>query len=133
MKNTTQFILDRFAIGLSVLCAIHCLFVPVLLLLFPSVIATLQLDNHFFHELLVWLVIPTSIVAVFLGCKRHKNVAVLTLAGIGMLSLVATAMFGHAVLGEVGEKIATLFAASILAYAHWRNYVMCRTDSCEHE
>jgi len=132
MTNSTQLILDRFAIGLSALCAAHCMAVPVLLIVFPSLIATLQLDNHIFHELLVWLAIPTSSIAVFIGCKRHKDQLVFVLAGIGIVSLVATAFFAHAALGETGEKIATLVAVSILAYAHWRNYSLCRKDSCEH-
>jgi len=132
MTTSPQLFLDRFSIGLSVLCAVHCMALPVLLIMFPSLLATLHLDDHVFHELLVWLVIPTSAVAVFLGCKRHKDQLVLALAGIGMVSLIAIAFFGHDALGETGEKFATLFAISILAYAHWRNYSLCRKGSCKH-
>lgn len=132
LKSATQIYLDRFAIGLSLLCTVHCLAIPVVLILFPSLMATLHIDDHVFHALLLWLAIPSSAVAIFLGCKRHKDHLVFILAGIGLVSLTATAFFGHDVLGETGEKIATLFAVSILAYAHWRNYSLCRGDSCQH-
>jgi hypothetical protein len=132
MKISSQLILDRFAIGFSVLCAIHCLAVPVLLLMFPSVLTTLHLDSHVFHELLIWAVIPTSFVAIFLGCKRHKDKLVLALAGIGIAALTASALYGHDALGHTGEKFATLSAVSILAFAHWRNYALCRKSSCNH-
>jgi len=132
MKKTTQFFFDKFAIGLSALCAIHCLALPVLVLAFPTLLAAFQVDDHFFHEVLVWLVIPSSSIAVFLGCKHHKNLVVLVLAIIGMTGLVATAVFGHDALGETGEKVATLFSVSLLAYAHWRNYSLCRKGTCDH-
>jgi len=132
MKSVTQLYLDRFAIGLSALCAVHCLAVPVLLILFPSIMASFHLDDHGFHQLLIGLAIPTSAIAVFLGCKRHKDQSVFALAGIGIALLITAAIFGHDVLSETGEKVATLFAASILALAHWRNYSLCRKDSCEH-
>jgi hypothetical protein len=132
MKSATQLGLDRFAIGLSVLCAIHCLAVPVLLILFPSIMASFHLDDHIFHELLLWFAIPSSAIAVFLGCKRHKDRRVFILAGFGLGLLTAAALLGHDVLGEMGEKIATLFAVSILALAHIRNYSLCREDSCRH-
>jgi len=132
MKTVTQLYLDRFAIGLSVICAVHCLAVPVLLILFPSIMASFHLDDHIFHELLLWLAIPSSAIAVFLGCKRHKDRRVFISAGVGLGLLTATALFGHDALDETGEKMATLLAGSILAYAHMRNYSLCREDSCEH-
>ena len=132
IKTLAQFALDRFAIGLSVLCAVHCLATPVLLLMFPSILATFHLDSHVFHELLIWVVIPTSFLAIFMGCKRHKDQLVFALAVVGITVLTTTALFGHDVLGHTGEKVATLFAVSILALAHWRNYSLCRKNSCKH-
>lgn len=132
IKTSAQLILDRFAIGLSMLCAVHCLVLPVMLIAFPSYLATFHLDDHVFHELLLWLVIPSSVLAIFLGCQRHKDRLVFGLAGIGIAAMIAITLFGHDALGETGEKIATLFAGTILAFAHWRNYSLCRGGSCKH-
>ena len=54
-----NFFLDGAAIGLSALCAIHCLMLPVALTLLP-VIATLPLGDESFHKALLFLVIPQN-------------------------------------------------------------------------
>ena len=70
--KTEQAITDKMAIGLSVACAIHCLFLPVVILMLPS-IAALNLDNEAFHLWMVIAVIPCSIYALSLGCKQHSR------------------------------------------------------------
>ena len=131
MRKATQFFLDRLSIGFSVICAFHCAFFPVLLAVFPS-IAALPVDDQVFHEMLVWLVLPSSVLAAALGCSRHKDRKVLLGIGLGLAIFVFTALFGHELLGETGEK-ATIFAAAIiLAWSHWRNFKLCHQDSCNH-
>ncbi|WP_299569217.1 MerC domain-containing protein [uncultured Shewanella sp.] len=132
MNKPSQIILDRLAISASVLCALHCIAGPLLLILFPTMLA-LPVGDHFYHMLMVWFIIPTSSIAVFLGCKKHKDPTVLGLALIGMAVLAVAAIYGHDLFGETGEKLATVFATMILASAHWRNYSLCRKDKCEHD
>lgn len=52
--------MDKFAIGLSAMCAIHCLAVPVLLVLLPSA-AALGLGNEQFHFWMLVAVLPSSL------------------------------------------------------------------------
>ncbi|MEM7692222.1 MAG: MerC domain-containing protein [Pseudomonadota bacterium] len=131
MKVGTQRLLDRFSIGASVVCAVHCVAMPVVLAFFPA-IASLTGDEHTFHLLLVWLVLPSSLLAGTLGCAKHKDVFVLLGIFVGLVLLVGTAYLGHDLLGELGEKVATVAATSLLAVAHWRNYMLCRRRDCEH-
>lgn len=131
MKQTVQFIFDRLAIGASVVCAIHCALLPVLLAVFPTLVA-MPVTDHTFHFLLAWFVVPSSLIAVSLGCRRHKDRLVLAGCGLGLTIIVLTAWFGHDLLGETGEKMATLTGAVILSIVHWRNYSLCRQDSCDH-
>ena len=130
MNKSAQILLDRLAISASALCALHCLAGPVLLVLFPSMLA-LPVGDHFYHMLMVWFVIPTSAIAVLLGCTRHKDPTVLVLAFLGIIGLAISAIYGHDFLGETGEKLATLIATFLLITGHWRNYSLCRNDSCE--
>ncbi len=106
MNGISRYIplLDKFAITTSAFCAIHCLCLPILLVVFPALSATL-FGEESFHVLLLWLVIPLSLVALSMGCGKHKNwfVALLGLTGLGVLVLAAT--LGHAMLGETGERI----------------------------
>jgi nitrate reductase beta subunit len=128
MNKPTQILFDRLAISASALCALHCLAGPVLLVLFPFMLA-LPVGDHFSHMLMVWFVIPTSSIAVLLGCTRHKDPTVLVLAFFGIVGLAISAVYGHDFLGETGEKLATLIATFLLVTAHWRNYSLCRNDS----
>ena len=130
INKPAQIWLDRLAISASALCALHCLAGPVLLVLFPSMLA-LPVGDHLYHMLMVWFVIPTSSIAVLLGCTRHKDPTVLVLAFLGIVGLAISAIYGHDFLGENGEKLATLAATFLLITAHWRNYSLCRNDSCE--
>ena len=60
-------VLDKSAIGLSVLCLIHCLALPLALVTSFS-FSALWVADESFHQLLVFLVLPTSFLALALGC-----------------------------------------------------------------
>ena len=123
--------LDKYAISTSAFCAVHCLCLPILLGVFPA-LGTTVVGQESFHVLLLWLVIPLSIVSLTLGCKRHKSWFVALFGLIGLILLVFAATSGHEVLGEIGERAATLIGASAIAVAHVRNYVLCRQANCGH-
>ena len=122
--KTQQAITDKLAIGLSLACMIHCLGLPALLVLVPSLMA-LQLDNEAFHFWLVFAVIPTSLYAITLGCKQHKRYQLLVLCGIGLVMLLAALML-EARIGETGEQLLTVLGSSLIVIGHWRNYRLCR-------
>ena len=129
MKTETQSKIDSLAIVGSVLCAAHCALLPIFLTSFPSLLS-MPVEDHLFHQMLVFLVLPLSVIAVFFGWKRHKDTLVLVGAIVGLVILVGTAIFGHDLLGEIGEKVATFTATIILACIHWRNLKLCRQASC---
>ncbi|HUO43786.1 MAG TPA: MerC domain-containing protein [Burkholderiales bacterium] len=125
-----QKLLDRIAISASVLCMFHCMVMPLLLVAIPVISSTFMADERF-HGFLVKIVLPVSLIALFLGCRRHKDRAVFILGGCGLAALVAVAYLGHALLGEFGEKAATVVSGVILAIGHVRNYHLCRHDGCD--
>jgi hypothetical protein len=124
-----QMLMDRTAIALSTACAIHCLFLPVVVVMFPALTTTF-FGNENFHHLLLWFVFPTSTIAVMQGCRRHKDKIVLTFVLMGLAFLIATATIGHDFLGEEGERAATVLGAIILVFGHLRNYRLCRKNKC---
>lgn len=131
MKHT-QPILDRFAIATSTLCVLHCVALPFATSFFPAALSTL-FDDHIFHQLLVLGVIPSSVVALLMGCRQHKDKTVLTLGVIGVLLLLLIALFGHEMLGELGEKAGTVISSLLIVAAHVRNHLLCQEYSCTHE
>ncbi|MFB2769601.1 MerC domain-containing protein [Pelatocladus sp. BLCC-F211] len=125
-----QMVMDKAAIALSTTCAIHCMFLPVLLVMLPA-LATTSLGSENFHRLMLWFAFPVSVLALTQGCRRHKDRIVLTAGILGLVLLVTTAVFGHTLLTEDGERIATVSGATALAFGHIRNYKLCGKNKCK--
>ena len=122
--------LDKLALSASALCVLHCLVVPISLLLFPS--ATLGFfGDESFHKMLLTVIIPISIVALFLGCRKHKKKSVFLYGFTGMAVLGIAAIWGHDLLGESGEIALTLMGTLTLSYAHVKNQRMCVSNKCK--
>ena len=126
-KNSLLF--DKFAVSTSALCAVHCLFLPIALSLFPALGSSI-VGHESFHKWLLFLVIPLSLVALTLGCKQHKSWIIAGLGFIGISLLIFTAAYGHDLFGHDGEQIATLVGVSILSLGHIGNYKLCRRMNC---
>jgi len=134
--KSLQLYTDKLAIGLSLLCTIHCLAFPLLMVLLPS-IAALQLNDEAFHLWMVFAVIPTSAYALTMGCKQHKRYHLLIFGLLGVFFLVLAILSGETFLtnyfdGELMEKVFTCIGAGFVAYGHYRNYRLCKKqDDCE--
>ncbi|MCB1691958.1 MAG: MerC domain-containing protein [Pseudomonadales bacterium] len=124
--------LDALAVFLSGACMVHCLALPLLFTLFPILQGSL-LEESYFHMLMLLLVVPTSTIALSVGCRRHKDLATIVLGTIGLVILTITAVFGHELFGYVGERIATTIGGLVLSCAHIRNYLKCREVDCQHD
>jgi hypothetical protein len=122
--------LDRVAIALSGLCVVHCLVGPLLLALAPAMLISFGVSDVVFHRLLLLVVVPSSAVALGLGCRRHRDRSVIGLGLLGLSALGLAALVGHEVLGEVGERLLTLGGAVVIATAHLRNFRLCRRAAC---
>ncbi|KZX58736.1 hypothetical protein A3709_17180 [Halioglobus sp. HI00S01] len=134
MRNSVfnlQPIADKAAIGLSLLCAVHCLAVPLLVVLVPS-LATIGLADESFHTWMILAVIPTSAIALTLGCRKHRHLGVAYTGIAGLVLLCLTPILGHDTLGELGEKALTLAGATLIALSHIKNFQLCQEgESCE--
>ena len=73
VKNmNTKNITDKFSICLSMCCILHCLALPVLIVLLPS-ISSLWINDEIVHVYLVLLAIPISLFAMVKSLKVHNN------------------------------------------------------------
>ncbi len=122
---------DKFAIGLSLLCTIHCLALPLLMLLLPTVSAVFLADEGF-HFYMVLMVLPISSFALWVGFKQHRSSKILLQGITGLIILSATVFLGHEQLGEITEKLMTLLGSSFICYSHYLNYKICQQqDNCD--
>ncbi|MEM6797262.1 MAG: MerC domain-containing protein [Acidobacteriota bacterium] len=119
---------DRLGIAAAAACALHCVALPVLLLVGASVPAFL---GESFHRAMLLLIVPSALVAFTLGCWRHRDRYVVLLGVVGVIGIVISGLFLHDILGETGEKVATLISAAVLIAGHVRNFRLCRADTCD--
>ncbi|ATD04676.1 MerC domain-containing protein [Pseudoalteromonas sp. APC 3356] len=116
----TQTTADKFAIGLSLMCTVHCFATPVILALLPS-FAVLQINGEQFHLWVLAAVLPTSLLALSLGCKKHKRTRYMACGVVGLAFLIIAVLLGY----EEAEKALTLIGSAFIALAHWFNYQQC--------
>lgn len=124
--------LDGLAVILSGTCIVHCLALPVLVTLFPIVQGSL-LEEQYFHLIMLGLILPTSLIALMVGCRKHKDPVTVALGAAGLVTLTVTALIGHEIFGVLGERIVTTIGGLILASAHIQNYRCCRKENCQHD
>lgn len=136
--------IDRFAIGMAALCAVHCLLMPVLLIALP-IIATSFFAHQDFHLWMLVLVLPSTCLAIFLGCRKHKDRWTAVLSAIGLAVITAVVLYegqAHACSdcghhhGSAGSLPACAWFNTLgglfLATAHIRNFRLCRKSCCTH-
>lgn len=134
--------IDRFAIGMAALCAVHCLLMPVLLIALP-IIATSFFAHEDFHLWMLLLVLPSTCIAIFLGCRKHKDRWTAVLSAIGLVIITGVVLYesqSHAC-GDCGHHHGPFLSACawfntlgglFLAAAHIRNFRLCRKSCCTH-
>lgn len=122
---------DVFGVAASAICLAHCLAAPLLLVLGPLV-PSILLDDQRFHQSMLYFVVPVSAVALFVGCRLHRDRATLVLGVVGLVTLFLAATSLHDTLGGEGEKLFTVAASLVLAVAHLRNFRLCRAEECDH-
>ena len=108
--------LDGAAIGVSTLCIIHCLALPVLVVLLPALAVVSELE--WVHRALVLVAVPVSLFAMMRlqGVEGRHLISALIVVG---LSLLIAGAFVHAL--HDYEVMLTVAGALVLSVAHiWR-------------
>jgi hypothetical protein len=131
-KSITSSILwDRFGISVSVVCAIHCLFLPVLVAILPLTSLSAVLHG-WAHPLFILLIAPT----IYYASRRsHYDSRIVRLLGAGFLLIILGWLLGHFWIGYWFETSATVVGSIFLIFGHWKNYKhhrTCKVASHEH-
>lgn len=104
--------LDRWAIGLSGLCLVHCIS-SVLLVTFLASAGGAFL-SHGFHEIGLAVAILIGVVALIRGSLEHGYTLPAAIGGLGLGVMAGALTVGH----HSTEVIYTLFGVGILALGH---------------
>lgn len=113
-------VLDKAAIGVSLLCVVHCLSIPFIIALGPALNLWFW-GSEGFHLALLVVVIPLSLVAFGLGYRYHKNKKMLKpgLAGLAIVTLAA--ILEMIWIGPATAAIITSTGGVLLIAAHFMN------------
>ena len=110
--------LDRAAIWLSGLCLVHCLALPLAILLAPTLSHWVEATETTTHWILFGIAIPISLVAFVQGYRRLRSKLTLLLGGLGLLLMLVAV--SH-VFGRELEVALTVVGVTAVMFAHLRN------------
>ena len=113
---------DAAGIGASLLCILHCVATPLLLVVLPA-LEVLERQTHAFFALSILCI---GLLAFVPGYRRHRRwrVVLLGLVGFGMLS--SGVLVPEAAMSETAEVVLTVLGGATLITAHLRNAYFCQ-------
>jgi hypothetical protein len=115
---------DALGIGTSVLCAIHCALLPVLMSTLP-IFGINIIHNLFFEWGMIALAFVVGSYSLFHGyIKHHRSLKPVLIFSFGFIFLILKQFF---IQFEIPFLI--IAVASIIG-AHYYNYVLCRRSRC---
>lgn len=123
---------DVMGIGLSVLCAIHCLSVPFLMGVLPLVGLDFVAD-HEFEWVMMSIIFVVAGVSYFNGYRRHGKKAIFVFLAIGVVIFAGI----RPLLAEELHPLATIVGGVVFVLGHWKNWhwhkPTCKKPCCAHE
>ena len=118
---------DAAGIGLSALCLVHCLGLPVLIAISPALV---WMEDERVHILLAISAFAVTVIAAsgWPGILRKPLMYLAALAGLALL-------FAGALIemSEVQERVITTIGALFLASAHLNSWMRTRERHAEHQ
>lgn len=115
---------DAFGIGTSVLCAIHCALLPVIVTSLP-VFGINIVHNPFFEWGMIALAFIVGSYSLFHGyVKHHRSFKPVLLFSFGFVFLVLKQFFFQY------EILLLLIAVTCIISAHYYNYRLCHKSKC---
>jgi len=124
---------DKAGILLSVLCCIHCMAIPALMIFAPSIGHVFE--EEWIHLLGFFFVVPLGLYAFISKIKVHADKRPLYIGLVGILFLVLGHLAHETLSHDVGELVelsASVVGGISLVCAHLLNIKLCRCHTCAH-
>ncbi|MDA9109900.1 MerC domain-containing protein [Woeseiaceae bacterium] len=110
--------LDNLSIWLSGLCILHCLALSIITISIP-------LFGEFFgrhyHAIMLFVIIPISLVALYRGYRNHKNTPITCLGCFGILMILFGGTIIHNQYSLLADSLFTISGSLALSLAHYYN------------
>jgi len=112
--------LDRAGIFLSSVCVVHCLVMPLVLMILPLAVESVA-DHDAFHAWIFWPVLFIAVGVFYRGYRINRRASVLALGALGLSLLLAAHLLGHALDRPALEYSVTIVGSVCIIVAHLRN------------
>lgn len=111
--------LEQIGAGMSLLCALHCAVMPLLVAMLPLIGHDLEelFHTHGIEAAVIGIAGAIGYVTLAFGVRRHRRLAPLAILTLGLLLIV----FAHALLAHDAARLPTVVGALMLAGAQLLN------------
>ncbi|WP_194756820.1 MerC domain-containing protein [Aliidiomarina indica] len=115
--------LDKAGIFVAVICALHCIFVPVIL---PTLalVGLSFLGFELFERIILAISLLIGGIAVVMGMRHHRSWVPFIFLGLG-----GVMYFGKNTFGSAWEPLLIVTGASFIVVAHSLNLHLCRVKN----
>jgi hypothetical protein len=120
MQLTEQSIFSRLSLVLSSLCIIHCLSIPIIVILLPALAGFL---SSTVETIIILLIVPISAIGFFPTWRKHQNGRLLA----GYLVAITIMLTSHFVFHNIDlrihaiESILLIIGSVLLAFVIYKN------------
>lgn len=122
---------DRLGLCLSLLCLIHCILTPIMLLLIPSLMLIEESGAHEWFHRGLFAVLPIFAIAAFIpGYLRHRDKRVFYWGTPGLVLLAIGIIVFEGQMGP--QALATIAGSLFLIRAHILNRQLCACCETNH-
>ncbi|MEX0769796.1 MAG: MerC domain-containing protein [Balneolaceae bacterium] len=128
---TTTLLWDRLGIGVSGICAIHCLLFPIIISILPLWPLATTLHD-WTHPVFIVLLLPTI---YFAARRSHYSKKITLPLFLGFVLVIFGWLLGHFWYGAGVETTLTLLGSAILIVGHWlnfRHHRVCKNKNHQH-
>lgn len=122
--SRVQSMTDVVAVGFPIACTVQYLLLPVSTVALASM-AVMVPGNETVHQGLLLAVLPTSLMALNLGCRQYRRYRIHSTGLIRLSLLVTAAFFGHDLI-QWATRTLRLAGAARIALSQVHNYRLCQ-------
>ncbi len=131
MKNQFALTLDRAGMVLSMVCLIHCLAMPFVLMALPLLILK-GYTHPIVHFGLAFFIVPIGFWAFIRGFRHHGRKNIFVLGVLGLLIVGVFPLFADLMEWHLLETWVVSLGSLLLVAAHWKNQRACACDNHHH-
>lgn len=115
---------------ISAVCVVHCMAVPIVILLFPAIGLELFPREDVTHVVLLAFILGVAGLAFIGGYRIHGKWQPVAWMIAGLVLVVFSTFFVHRILGHIWEPGFAIIGSLCLIRAHYLNH---HCKKCDHE